>query len=325
MPWTPGEQVDIGGMPAAAEWEQLSVVPVKRELLGADLYFREGWADVVEVFGADAMDALHGLAMLVVKPDAVVGRRLGVILDYLLQHGFTPVATTSLAFTRHSMREVWRYDWHVYTIDRLRLCSFWYVTNDVLLFLARDTRPVAGLPATVRLSELKGLGDPAKRGPHHLRTALRPPNRILNFVHVGDEPADVVRELAIFLDAAERGRFLRQLRADIRSDRTDQARAAITDIESRYPAHDLDIEAVLVRLAPFVAQQALRHLREVVNGAEKIGWDELTEAVPVARVDRWDVIVLASYVVRNERPVPHALLPSVTAADWVTRAAGQPS
>jgi hypothetical protein len=325
MIWTPGREDRVDGMPMAEAWQRLSVVPEKREVFGYDLYFREGWADFVEVFGDDVVDVLDGLAMLTVKPDAVVGRRLGVIVDFMADNGFVPVATTRFGYTRHSMREVWRYDWHIYTVDRLQLCSFWYTTNDVLLFLARDVRPEPGLPATVRLSELKGVGDPAKRGPHHLRTALRPPNRILNFVHVGDEPSDIVRELAIFLDRPQRRRFLDELRTHLAEDRSEQARAEIAVIEAECPRHDLDIDATLARLAPVVDESAAARLRELVDDGERIHWDELAALVPFDKVDRWDVIVTASFVVHNERTVPHALLPAVSAEAWTARAVGHPS
>ncbi|ATY11310.1 hypothetical protein CU254_13180 [Amycolatopsis sp. AA4] len=320
MIWTPGREDRVAGMPTTEQWRRLSVVPEKREVFGCDLYFREGWADVLSVFGDDAAEVLGGLAMLVAKPDAVVGRRLGPILEYLADNGFVPVATTRFGYTRHSMREVWRYDWHIYTVDRLQLCTFWYLTNDVLLFLARDVRPVAGLPATVRLSELKGVGDPAQRRPHHLRTKLNPPNRILNFVHVGDEPADIVRELTIFLDRPERLRFLEDLRAHLAEDRTARARAEISALEADCPAHDLDLDATLTRLAPLAGEAAAARLRRVVADGDRISWDELAELVPFEKADRWDVIVTASFVVHNERPVPHALLPAVSAEAWTAQA-----
>ncbi|WP_409181590.1 nucleoside-diphosphate kinase [Amycolatopsis sp. VS8301801F10] len=319
MIWTPGREDRVDGMPTAGEWRRLSVVPEKREVFGCDLYFREGWADVLSVFGGDATGVLGGLAMLVVKPDAVAGRRLGPIMEYLADNGFVPVATTRFAYTRHSMREVWRYDWHIYTVDRLQLCTFWYLTNDVLVFLARDVRPVPGLPATVRLCELKGVGDPARRQSHHLRTKLNPPNRMLNFVHVGDEPADIVRELAIFLDRPERLRFLEDLRAHLGEDRTAQARAEIAALEADCPAHDLDLAAALSRLAPLAGEAAAARLRDVAASGERISWDELAELVPFEKADRWDVIVTASFVVHDERPVPHALLPPVSPEAWTAR------
>jgi hypothetical protein len=306
-------------MPTPDEWPRLSTVPEKRAAYDADLYFREGWADVRDVFGDRAPAALHGLAMLAVKPDAVVGRRLPRIVDYLAEHGFVPVGAARFGYTRHSTREIWRYDWHIYTVDRLHLCTFWFPANDVLLVVSRDARPVPGLPASVRLCALKGNGDPAQRAPHHLRTKLDPPNRILNFVHVADEPADLVRELAILLERPHRLRFLGELRTHLGTDRTEQVRADIAALEADYPAHDLDFAATLARLAPAVGEATAARLGALAETGERIGWDELAELVPFERVDRWDVIVAASFVVRNERPVPHALMPSVSPAAWTSR------
>ena len=64
------------------------------------------------------------------------------------------------------------------------------------------------MPATVRLSNLKGGPDAATRGAGSLRSALRSANRLFTFVHTADEPADIVRELAVFFDRDERRRLL---------------------------------------------------------------------------------------------------------------------
>ena len=314
----------MDGMPTDAEWEHLTVVDEKRRIYGQDLYFRESWADLKDILGPDAAYKLRGVAMLSVKPDAVVGRRLGPVLRYMIEHGFVPVATTTFGFTRHSMREVWRYDWHIYTVDRLEFCTFWYITGDVVLFLLKDGTPDPGVPGTVRLSELKGVGDPAKRTPDQMRSVLRPPNRILNFVHVGDEPADVVRELAIFLDRPERRAFYERLADSLDQDRTAEAEAVIERMESEHPEHDLDIEAALLRLsaAPAVSAETIEALRQIIAEGRKIHWDELCSLVDPGGegIDRWDFIVLATTVLYNEREVPAALLPSVEVAKWAATA-----
>nr|WP_245782163.1 nucleoside-diphosphate kinase [Actinokineospora terrae] len=289
------------GVPTEDEWSWLTVVPGKSRVFGWDLHFREGWAEFVDVFGGGVIEELSGLALLTVKPDAVVGRRGRRVVDYLVGNGFVPVGAARFGYTRHSVREVWRYDWDVYPVDRLRFSSLWYAANDVVLVVARDVRPTPGVPATVRLGALKGVTDPALNEWHHLRTVLRPPNRVLNFVHVADEPADVVRELAIFLDRPELRRLLDSVREG--ADRTEQVLATIADLEAEYPAHDLDVEAALDRMAPVIGAQAKDRLSELIAGNSKIRWDEFTALVPQNAVDLWDVIVVASFVVPRERPV----------------------
>ncbi|RLK55049.1 nucleoside-diphosphate kinase [Actinokineospora cianjurensis] len=295
----PAERLD--GVPSEDEWAWLTVVPGKPQVFGRDLHFREGWADFVDAFGEGVVGAVSGLALLTVKPDAVVGRRLRRTVDYLAGNGFVPVGAVRFGYTRHSAREVWRYDWDVYPVDRLRFSSLWYAANDVMLVVARDVRPTPGVPAAVRLGALKGVTDPALNQWHHLRTVLRPPNRVLNFVHVADEPADVVRELAIFLDRPELTRLLGTIRES--ADRTEQVHATIAELEADYPAHDLDVEAALDRMAPAIGAEAQGRLSELIASNSKIRWDEFTALVPQNAVDLWDVIVVASFVVPRERPV----------------------
>lgn len=310
--------------PSDEEWAALTVVPAKRAAYADDLYFREAWADARAVFGADAARALQGVAMLNAKPDAVVGRRLGRTLDFLTENGFVPTVTTTFEYTRHSIREIWRYDWNVYPVDRLLVSTFWYTTGVVPLFLLREKARASNLPATVRLSDLKGLADPSQRGDRHLRTALRPPNRILNFVHIADEPADVVREMGILVERPERLRLCRELACGFReqSDGTDAAWAVVADLENRFPAHDLDLRGALERLeswSPEAAAQMCSHL----SCGRTLRWDELCGLVDPTddRVERWDFIVLATSTLRPERPVPAAIMPPVRLEDWAARGA----
>jgi hypothetical protein len=54
-------------------------------------------------------------------------------------------------------------------------------------------------------SDFEGGGnDPAGRAPDSLRSVAGSPNRLLTMVHTSDDPADVVRELAVFLPWRER-------------------------------------------------------------------------------------------------------------------------
>jgi hypothetical protein len=54
------------------------------------------------------------------------------------------------------------------------------------------------------ITRLKGGNDPAGRAPDSLRSVAGSPNRLLTMVHSSDDPADVVRELAVFLPWRER-------------------------------------------------------------------------------------------------------------------------
>jgi len=314
--------IDHKPSPTEAEWRQLTVVREKQREFSADLYFRECWVDMAETFGGDATAILRGVAMLSVKPDAVVGRRMTVILEFLEKNEFVPIAVARLGLTRHSMREVWRYDWHVYPVDRLAFTTIWYTACDVLMFLLRDRQPNPLVPASVRLSQMKGHAIAERRKADDLRSVLRPPNRILNFVHVAEEPVDVVREIGIFTDGADRKRLLQAVRANYGADRRQESEDAIARLESGIPAHDLDISLSLKRLeASAVITQAVGdHIRDLVAGGTKLGWTSICGMIDPddVRVGRWDFICVASNLLRYERPVEAELLPPVSVARWIS-------
>jgi len=310
-------------LPTDAQWERLTVVPAKREAYEKDLYFRETWADLAGHFGDRLVPLLGSIAVMNVKPDAVVGRRMKPILEFVTRHGFQPIGFAPFQLTRHSMREVWRYDWHVYPVDRLAFSTLWYTEVDLLLFVLQDLRPQGPLPASVRLARLKGSSVPEKRTAGDMRTLLRPPNRFLNFTHVQDEPADIVRELGILLDRPERQALLHDLERSLGVDRTTDVLAAIDGIEARYPAHDLDFEASLLRLEKVAAVSAgdAEKLRRLRAEGRRTGWDSLCAMIDrrASGVDRWDFIAVVSTVLWYERPDPVDLLPAVDPTLW-TRA-----
>jgi nucleoside diphosphate kinase len=306
--------------PDTSEWARLTVVPQKQKIYARDLYFRECWADMANIFGADVPATLAPIAMMNVKPDAVVGRRMTAVLDFVLDHGYRVIAARTVGLTRASMREVWRYDWDVYPVDRLAFSTIWYTSADVLLLILED-RSASAVPATARLSDSKGNALPEKRAPEHMRTLLRPPNRILNFVHVAEEPADIVRELGIWFDRPERRALLAEIAAHRGADRRDVARAAIAELEARYPTHDLDFAASLARLeraSPALAS-AVHRLRDRIRDVRQLSWSELTSMIDPAdpNVNRWDFITVASNVIPYEREIDSPAVPAADASKWV--------
>ena len=288
----------------------------KRSAYQDDLYFRESWADAVTTAGGRLELLLQRLTVLAMKPDAVVGRRSGRALDYLADHGFRPLVGRTVTLDRHTMREIWRYDWSVYTSDRLAFSTLWYTSTPMLVFFVADTNAPQFSPASVRLGELKGLADPARRNPAHLRSCLNPPNRILNFVHVTDEPADMVREIGILWDRPHRRALWRELAARVVSGQAGDVRLEITDVERCHPAHDLDFDAALHRLhrdGLSAAHEA--RLRAATRDGQHLGWDEVSGMLPPA-ANRWDVITVASNVIAYERRGVSGLLPAVDLDSW---------
>ncbi|MEV0642250.1 hypothetical protein AB0I77_46520 [Streptomyces sp. NPDC050619] len=304
-------------MPSAEDWAGLTVSPDKRRLFAEDLYLRATWADLTEIAPGREVATLLPTALLSFKCDGVIGRRMRPTLDYLADAGFRVVDVRTVRHNRHSIREIWRYNWHLYPVDRLSLMSAMHTANDTALLLLHDERYDGRVPGSVRLASLKGSVSARKADPRHLRTVLRPPNMVINFVHVADEPADLLREIGIFLSFDERRSALAGLGGDAVPERV---RAVVDDLESRYPERDLSLTNALERLAASgrFDGRAMDRLRAVIDDpGDALSWSELRSlAVPDwSGIDEWDLITIASFVLPEARTGISDPLPFVPVAD----------
>ena len=68
---------------------------------------------------------------------------------------------------------------------------------------------------------------------------------MLSFVHAPDEPADLLRELPIFLDPARRRRAYGVLAGEPKPLTKQEVESIVADIYARTPAHDLRATSVL--------------------------------------------------------------------------------
>lgn len=277
-------EVLIGADHAEPLAASLSALPVKRALFAVDSYFRDGWDDLLEVV-PEPSALLHTHATLLLKPDAVAGRRLEAALDWLLEQGALVVAAERIRLDRHSTRAMWWYQWNVATRERRELADALVTAGESLLLVAR--LPDAPTPATLRLSNLKGPADPAKREPWQLRQRLDNDNFLINFVHTADEPADLIREFGILLDGPDRRRLFGEILAG--GDQEQKARGIIEDLYRRQDAHDLSFAA---------AQE--RRQRNASHGP-------------------WDEIVIGTTLMTASVPDKTPLLTGVSTAQWEHR------
>ncbi|WP_328315958.1 hypothetical protein [Streptomyces sp. NBC_00388] len=308
-------------MPGESAWPALTASAVKRELFGEDLYFRESWADLTDVAGPDAAVAAGPLALLSFKCDGIAARRAGRTLDYLAEHGFSILGSARFRHNRHSMRELWRYNWHVYATDRLALMTLMHSVTDSVLVIARDDRYDGVVPGSVRLADLKGSADPAARGPEHLRSVLAPPNKIINFVHVADEPADIVREAGIFLDRPARRELFAEVAAASADTATERAYAEVGRLEAEYPATGFELDAALDLAGLRAGPDAGARLRFAASGGERLTWDTLCTLIDPSDpgLGIWDFVRIATEVLDADRPASADLLPPSSGEEWRAR------
>lgn len=306
------------------EWTSFTRIPLKAQSYERETYFREGLADAEEVLGDGAPVALRKAALLLVKPDGLAGGKVSTVLGFLRANDFVVTAVELPTITRFHWRELWRYQLTSATLDRLAVNDLVLRGGALLLLLRREGD--SDMPASVRLSRMKGPSDIASQRPDCLRRLLAQPNRVISFIHVADEPADVLRELAIILDAPARRRVLSALGRGVIS-RPDQEAldGAVTASDSS--ARAFDEQAALRRVedalrqasgtaAPSAAQLA-SYLEQMRRG-ERIQWrpfEQRLEATGVS-LDRWDVATLGAAFIVYDEPGTSKLIKAVDAKLW---------
>jgi hypothetical protein len=129
----------MSDLPTQHQWPYLTLAPGKQDAFSTDLYFRECWAEVAELAGGGAASTFTDVAFLSFKPDATIGRRMTPTVTYLTEHGFVPIAVATVRHTRHSVRELYRFTWDIYTTDRLALATAMHTSRETLLLMLRDT------------------------------------------------------------------------------------------------------------------------------------------------------------------------------------------
>jgi nucleoside diphosphate kinase len=314
--------VCLGAEHAAPVLESLSVIARKRALFAVDSYFRDSWEDLCDL-PADGIEAiLRHHALLLLKPDAVAGRRLGAALAWLVEQG-TVVAAERVRLDRHTVRAMWQYQWNVASRDRRDLADLIGRAGDSLALVVR--MPADARPATVRLSAAKGAADPARREPWQLRHRLGNENFLLNFVHTADEPADLVRETGVLFDAPDRRRLYRQLLRG--ADATAVARAAVRQLYERSPARDLSLAGLIRRQYERLEGRtgpAARELASALSATEaglNADWRGLCDLAGRAGVplDDWDRVVLGTHLMVASESGTVPVLDGVPAHDWDQR------
>ena len=192
-------------------WEALTRSPLKARLYTQEAHFREGLAATEACYGDRLTALLHRTALLIVKPEGLAAGKALPIMTFIHDHGFVPVGVTYRRLSRLQWREIWRYQLSAATLDRIAVNDL-MLRDPVLILLLNDTHALH-IPASVRLSALKGPSDIARQSATCLRRLLNQPNRLFSLLHVSDEPADLLRELAILFDPTTLRRLLPRLSA----------------------------------------------------------------------------------------------------------------
>lgn len=315
-------------------WDKLTRSSSKARIYERETWFREGWHDICDVLGRDVPEFLGYAGLALVKPDGLAAGKASVIVDFVQAHGFDLVAVEIPTLTRHHWREMWRYQMTMATLDRLAVNDL--VLCDRALLLALRRRHPADVPATVHLTELKGPSDVQRQDAGCLRRLIGQPNRLLSMFHVADEPADLVRELAILLDTRSRRAVLgAYARGGHLSASGRQRLATVVRKSTAFPRH-LNAAEALVRLGeainleiadmspPTAAHQQLLSDLDRMRSGLSINWLDFVQALErtSVNIDRWDLAALGSTFIAYDEPDTTRQVEAVDPTSWRTAQPG---
>jgi hypothetical protein len=304
----------------------------KRELYGVDPYFREAWEDMLDLWGdRGATERLWEVAPVVFRPDALVARGVHRGIAATRALGFDPVGLSAFRYDRMTVREGWRYQLNIATRDRIDVMDMILPATDSAYILFRRTVADAAIPASTVLSSYKGPSLPEHREPHHLRAIVGGAQvSVLTYVHIADEPADVVRDLGIFFDRSARAGILRAI--DVGTAIAGEVEARVTHLCESIPSHALDFEQALNRIASAAecgecgkderaAAGLLDFCARVQSGASR-HWRGLLASIQAAAVsvDYWDCVIVAATLAEKHSDEAQIVIPDISLADWEARA-----
>ncbi|MGW7260228.1 nucleoside-diphosphate kinase [Streptomyces sp. NPDC054834] len=281
--------------------------PAKQRLYGADTYFQESHEQLAALTD-DVTGFAHQHAALLLKPDAVVARRLEAAVDWLSGRGFRIVGAAVTRLTRTMIRSLWYFQWNLATPHRRRLAALFLEDADALVLLVRPGHDL-DVPASVELTRLKGPTDPDARRPGQLRHLLGRYSYLLNLVHTPDEPADVLRELAVHFDDTARGRLFRSALAG--EDRTAEALELAGRLYAATKPRNLDFEPAVERLRDALARH--RATTDPTAGPRLLletAWEHGID------LDAWDTVIVGSKVLPMRQPGRAPVLDGADADSW---------
>jgi len=313
-------------------WRALTTLPQKFALHGSDAFFRESWGTAADVLADRAAPLFQRLAILTMKPDMILTRRVAGCLRYMVDHGFRPVHAERFTYTRSTTRELWRYQWNVATLDRIQVSDLVHYRTPAMTVFFLDTTSPLTVPAAARLTTLKGSAFPSARQDFHLRTVLGAPNRVMVLAHCPDEPMDIVRELGIVFD---RGRLANMYRILGRALDSAAGRDVNADIEPLYAASEqahLDVPAAVIacrdrladamRTADRFGQRAAGRAHDALDAAvagHHLPWPEWSGDLEKCGIDprAWDFTLVASHYIQHDIPNATCLITETGRRRWL--------
>jgi hypothetical protein len=298
-------------------WPALTDDREKSETYRDDPDVSRGLAWARQILGPTMASTVSSHALLLIQPDCFARRMADRCVSFASRHGFRPVHAMRVRLEPRIVSGLWFYQSDTSSPDSLTIAELVCGRSDALLVLFRDDAPETGVPASLRLTRLKGPSDPGRRTPDQLRSVIGAQDRLIVLIHTSDEPIDVIRESAIICGPSARELYLR-MAAPPADDAAADVAARIAAITGDTEAHDLDPAAAMRRLSDAVAAAAHDRgrsgpagrvrstLARVAGGDGVLDWTSFAADLRDLGIDAtgWDALVLGSRYIAMECDAP---------------------
>ncbi|WP_081679269.1 nucleoside-diphosphate kinase [Methylobacter luteus] len=218
---------------------------IKQRYFSKDKNYLRALSLLSRMFGSDAekISYLWNTAALIIRPDAIAGHMAGNVFPLLREHGFFPCAVRTVKVSEDQVEALWKYQWNVATKERQNLLKRIMDAGEALYLLFRDTTVRYSAPATVHLTYLKGTARIDRRKPGDLRTVAGPAiANVFSYLHIADDPADLLREQALLFSDEQMADLLRE--SSLCVDKQELACQSLKVIESLVPEGAFSLDSL---------------------------------------------------------------------------------
>lgn len=234
---------------------------VKKYYYASESYFQEAYYD----FQSEQLDFAYiqkHISFLLLKPDFFVGADISVLSDIFNQLNLCVIGAWEYLFSRHTIRELWRYELNTATIDRYNLIDRLLTSGKSVFLLLYHHQGYFDLSHT--LTDLKKQNNsPNILKGKTIRQYLNIGTGTLNFIHSPDEVIDFIREIGVLFDHTERREICHSI---INNQQMDYMKI-LNDVAVQYPK--IDFHNVTSYQKPLSSQEKIWHDIIMLNQQSK--------------------------------------------------------
>lgn len=288
------------------EWNKLTNNKNKEQLFRKDQYFNYSLKIANEVFKYN--DILSNYALLLVKPESFMLDKIDEILNLLIENEFQIIYYNIKQLTCLQCLELWKYQWSAASIERVFLSQKLMSCSESMILILKNSQFSKSFLSTY-LCSLKGSANETERRSDNFRSVLKPINRMLNYIHTSDEPADMIRELGVLFDWEE----LFHIYEVFNVGKTINY-ASIRDIAGNYIRHGnkvnpsvmiLELKEYLKQLFDVgiinISHNFINKLDKIINNEEYFDLILIFELMSIDGIKwSWELIVILTTYIKND-------------------------